>query len=227
MIMGSIAQSLLRRATSYQSSEHGIKLEDFSVVPACQEISDDLARGLHSEDPFDRRISLFFCEGFLKHGRIVELGKCFTDSLPTELVRLANDRDDLTRSAAHILVIGLRHSIADYRAIMMRAFLDSDAQIRSAALNAADTFLKGREIEPLLSFEGDAYVSEIAHGGPMHYVLRDDALEKIEQMLDKTFAKHELTELREGDVVFWWDWRPMLAWHRGSKTGFLAKLRYK
>ncbi len=64
-------------------------------------------------------------------------------------------------------------------------------------------------------------------GGPVHYVLRNQALTTIERMAGRQFVKHELTEMVEGEVVFWWDWQPMLEWYRASKNNVRAKLRDK
>lgn len=156
------------------------------------------------------------------------LGRRLVDSLPLNLTRLVEDKDDLSRAAALSLLVLMRAQFPGYRSAMLKALLDSDAQVRMAALNAAETFLKIGEIEPLLSFERDLYLSETdGMGGPMHYVLRNGALSTIERLVGKQFAKHELTEIKENEVVFWWDWSPMLEWYRASKSSLWAKLRDK
>ncbi len=226
--MAQIAQALLRRASGFQSSGHGVALEDFNSIPATPDLGDEIIQGLQSDDPVDRRVSLFFCEGFLRSGRLNLLGERLVNALPLNLKRLIEDKDDLSRGAALPLLVLMRAQFPEYRSAMLKALLDSDAQVRMAALNAADTFLKTGEIEPLLSFERDLYLSETGGmGGPLHYVLRDDALAKIECMAGKQFAKHELTEIKESEVVFWWDWNPMLEWYRASKSSLWAKLRDK
>jgi hypothetical protein len=226
--MGTIAQALFRRSMDYQSSRLGVALEDFAAIPATPDLGDEIMQGLQSGDPVDRRVSLFFCEGFLKYDRALQLGGNLVESLPSEAVRLAADPDDLTRSAAHLLLIAVRGSVAGYRDLMLKALTDQSSSVRTGALNATETFLKPSEIEPLLSFEHDAYLSEVGGmGGPVHYVLRNQALATVERLTGRQFAKHELTEMVQGEVVFWWDWRPMLEWYRASKNRFWAKLRDK
>jgi len=226
--MGTIAQALFQRSIDYQSSRLGVALEDFAAIPATPDFGDEIMQGFHSDDPVDRRVSLFFCEGFLKYDHAAQLGRNFVESLPSEAVRLVGDPDDLTRSAAHLLLIAVRGSVVGYRTLMLKALADQSSSVRTVALNATETFLKSREIEPLLSFESDSYLSEIGGmGGPIHYVLRNQALTTIERMAGRQFAKHELTEIKESEVVFWWDWNPMLEWYRASKSGLWAKFRNK
>jgi hypothetical protein len=216
MHMGTIAHSLLRYASGFQSSRYGIALEDFALMPGSVALGATVAQSLTSEDASDRRIGIFFCHGFWRSGRISQLGNRLAQHLPAELVRLVSDSDDLARSAAHELLVEVRDSVPGYRDIMLRALVDTYAQARTVALNSIGTFLKPGEIEPLMTFVHDAYMAEIAPGGPIHYVLRNQALTAIERIAGREFDKPEVTAMIEGEIVFWRDWRPMLRWYHSG-----------
>ena len=226
--MERIFDVLMSRAKPYQEAPHGVSLEDFARIPASPSIGEEILDGLSRSDPRDRSVSLFFCEGFSRHAKLTMLGERFISALPSRVEALISDPDDSVRSAAYPLFVQMAQRSPNYRSAMLKALTDRDSVVRTVALNASATFLKKREIEPLLPFEHDPYLSEVGGmGGPVHYVIRNHALATIERMLDRQFVKHELTEMVEGEAVFWWDWKPMLDWYEKSKHGLWAKLRDK
>ena len=100
---------------------------------------------------------------------------------------------------------------------LIQFLCDDSPFVRSEALGRCETFLEKDEVEPLLSFQNDVYLVEVSMHGPVHYVLRNSALGKIELLLGRQFPKHEMTKVIEGEVVFWWDWNPFLNWWSKKK----------
>jgi hypothetical protein len=111
----------------------------------------------------------------------------------------------------------MRTVLPQYREWLIQFLCDEAPAVRSEALGRCETFLKNGEVEPLLPFEKDGYLAEVSMDGPVHYVLRNAALNKIELLLGRQFPKHELTEAIDGEVVFWWDWKPFLGWWTKQK----------
>jgi hypothetical protein len=211
-------EQLMRRTEGFQSSRYGVTLEDFLKIPVSIEFGDEIIAALRSSDPKDRRTALFFCEGFVRNNKAEMLGERFLDRLVADVVKLIHDEDALVRDAGIPVFVLLRTHFGNYRISMLRALVDTSPTVRGTALNSANTFLGSGEIDPLLSFERDVYRSESTPGGAIHYLLRNQALTIIENMLRRQFAKHELTEIVEGEVVFWWDWRPLLDWCDGRRS---------
>ena len=66
---------------------------------------------------------------------------------------------------------------ADYKKLAKSFSGHVNAQVREVALSYSPTFLTSVEYPELFSFQRDSYVSEIAMGGPLRFILRDRALE--------------------------------------------------
>ncbi len=215
--MGKLSEALLSAASRYQSSEHGIALEDFVRIPATSALTDLVADGLVSSDPTDRRISLFFCEGFLFAGSIGRLGERLPRVLPSAARRLLRDENALVRAAAYAILPYLRFEITDFREIVLAGLRDPDAQVRIYSLNMAGALLRDDEVKLLFDFKTDGYIAEISPNGPLHYVLRNQAFLLIEKRIGRTVPKREFVEMRDNEPVFWWDWEPLLALYPYSK----------
>ena len=87
--------------------------------------------------------------------------------------------------------------------------------VRSALINY-ETYCGKNEIEPLLHFQNDEYVADLAMRGPLEYQFRNIALEKICEVTGKNFMTNQLKERHPdwgNDYVSWYDWKPFLDWY--------------
>jgi hypothetical protein len=103
----------------------------------------------------------------------------------------------------------MRSQLPDFRQTMLTFLHDPSVTVRTAALLASETFLRKDEIEPLVQFQSDDRISETGGmGGPWRYIYRDEALLRIEKLADRSFRKHELSDVKNNQVIFWWDLAP-------------------
>lgn len=205
-----IHQRLFEHARPFRTGEFGPSLEDVGRIPIVPALINDLAAALDSNDLTDQKVGLFFCEGLLL---LVPQDSELAKVVAPRIERLTHSGDELVRSVAVPAFIHLRQQVPAYRERMLEFVKDLAPSVRNAALCASQTFLSTGEVLPLISFQNDHYVSETGGmGGPWRYVLRDEALCRIEAALGRSFRKHELSESQNGQVIFWWDWAPFLEW---------------
>jgi hypothetical protein len=224
--MGVIFDRLMRRTLEYHSSDHGIAAHDFATIPLSPELEKDLCDALISGDAKDRALALFFFEGFVRFRGVRSLSEASISILEARLPAFADRDEDGVRGAAIPLLILLRNRISTYGHIMRAALEDSSSTVRLTALNAVSTFLAANEVEPLLRFHDDLYISEVRRmNGPLHYVLRNHALLTIEAMLGRTFTKCEKVETTDGHMIYWWDWDPFLTWYYSPRRKLTRRLR--
>jgi hypothetical protein len=102
----------------------------------------------------------------------------------------------------------------------MIEFLSSeDLGYIKKSLNSYETYCNAGEIEPLLSFGDNNYISELSMCGSLVYELRDLALEKISKVSGKNFLlnkNNEFSDKWKGNVS-WYDWKYFLEWYNSKK----------
>jgi hypothetical protein len=205
-----IHERLFSHARPFQTSSLGPSIEDISKIPLTEEVLADLKLALESTEFETKKVGLFFSQGLLQQQppdpRLV----------PMLLVVVADcirDEDGFLRNYAVPVLVLLRGYVSDYRTQMLTLLRDSVSAVRHSALMASETFLKPGEVAPLLPFQSDTSISETeAMGGPWRYLMRDEALYRIERLLQRDFRVHECSEVRNNQVIFWWDWVPFLKW---------------
>jgi hypothetical protein len=212
-----IRDRLISRLPTERAYNVGISARDLQGVILTAELKADILAALNSKDLTDVRVGFFFAEQLLNPGHDEQ----FENDLLTISLRLFEGSDWGIRSNCVGVLVLLGQKLDNYRTLMLRALKDGDAHVRRRALCAYHTFAKPGEIEPLVVFENDDYVTEIGMGSHLIYELRNLALETIEKMIKRKFKKFEKTEVYQAkNVVFWWDWEPFHKW----KNGILHKL---
>lgn len=208
-------ERLFEYSKPFQAGKLGPSIQEIGKIPITADLVSDLTAAIRSPNSSDRNVALFFCEGLLA---------CNPEhrDLLSALVPLVNDlitsTDDLARSSVVPVFIRLRGWFPNYRKEMLELLTNPNSNSRADVLQAAETFLRKREIQPLLSFQNDPVISETGGmGGPWRYILRDEALRLIEKMLGRSFRTQECTEAKDNQVIFWWDWRPFLEWRSTQK----------
>ena len=207
--MGSASQRLIKRAEQYERSTTGIGLDSIKKMECDDGVVTDIFECLRSEEPKDVHWGLWFCRGLMESGK---LPRHALSELLGRFPLLVGHADSEVRGALIGCLVLARTDLPLYREWLIQLLRDEAPSVRSEALGRCETFLKKGEVEPLLSFEKDSYLAEVSMYGPVHYVLRNAALTKIESLLGRQFPKHELTEAINGEVVFWWDWKPFREW---------------
>lgn len=210
-----IQERLFLHADPFRTGRLGPSTDDIARIPLSEEILTDLKAALGSSEFKNNKLALFFCQGLLqKRPRSREL----IDLVVAAVRDLIKSNDGHLRSYTVPVLIQLREDLPDYREQMLNLLCDAESSVRTAALLGSDTFLRDKEIEPLLPFRFDTVVSETdGMGGPWRYIFRDEALFRIERSLERTFGMHECSEAKDNQVIFWWDWVPFLEWWSKQK----------
>jgi hypothetical protein len=191
-----------------RKNSFGISTSDIAQLEMSKTLIEDIKKDLVSTDFLKVKMALFFIEGLLPKTKNQDeflLKKIAIDFLPQFLMH----SDHRLKTSAYSILSLLRNDYPDFRREMVAALNNEDPVVRQLALNSFMNFGDKSDIKLLLHFEHDMYASEIGMGSHLVYLLRNSALEVIEELLGKSFPKKELKELlSDGDVVFWWDWKP-------------------
>lgn len=209
---------LRMRLLPYQSHPSMIGINEVGHVPVTSEFVRDLVDCLVSEDISVIRSGLFYCLGLFAAGKWAEFGSNLQEILKANLPVWILHPEPKVRGSAVPLYIELRAYLPQYRNQLKECLQDSDSEVRQCALHYTETFLKAMEVTPLLHFLNDPYAAESEMGGHLTYVLRNMALERIEGLIDRRFAKSELCETVDGELFFWWDWSQFLAWWKANSN---------
>lgn len=142
-----------------------------------------------------------------------ELRRLAADAL-ADYVGLSSQRCD--SSAAEIFIVWGTHR-ADHKPICLSLLRDGDAHIRATALSYAGSFLRPQDFSALFEFQHDTYVSEVAMGGPLRYMLRDHALRVLEQLTGCQLKDDsDCFETTAEGRISYRSWSPFLNWHERS-----------
>lgn len=100
----------------------------------------------------------------------------------------------------------------DYKSICLQILDHPEAWIRKVALIYAGKFLLSGDLSILFKFQQDPYVSEIAMGGPLRFILRDQGLEVLKQLTKSPVLEDDCFENTSEGRVFHRSWTPFLKW---------------
>jgi hypothetical protein len=201
---------LINSVSKADSSFPGVSLEDIAKMPTNDAVKTDMLKCLYDVDHAEVAWGLWFIHGLILAGRIDEK---MMVGLIQRLPSLVGSDDPKVRSETIPILVMLRSMLPQYRNWMLKCLEDSYGAVRKIALLNSDTFLKPREVEPLLNFMDDDYLVETAMGGPLVYLLRNEALDRIEKRIGMTFERRHLSRILEsGQKAQWWSWEPFLEW---------------
>lgn len=209
-LMAPTASERLIRLVKKQPGSLGISLKAAGGIPMDEAVRTDILTCLFDVNDSEVGWGLTFCQGLLSEGKCDdEIENTLIQRLPEFLKSNAPE----IRSEAVNLLIMLRKRFPTYRHWMLPSLQDPCPTIRRQALMNSQTFLEPGEIEPLVAFRDDNYLTEISIGSHLIYSLRNEALDRIEQAIGKTFERKQLSEVVEGgEKAYWWDWKPFLGW---------------
>jgi hypothetical protein len=147
--------------------------------------------------------------------------------IPEELRRDAADHlasylddceDPLDNEAVQIFAVWGRHR-SDYRSVCEPLLGHPAAHIRSTALSFAPCYIPRRSLDVLFNFRRDPFVCETGGmGGPLRYVLRDQALAILEKLTEcpKVLAGDCFEDTDNGRASYR-TWVPFLNWYEKNK----------
>src|SRR6266403_123112 len=206
----SASDRLIERTRPFKKHHYGIGLADVGAIPVDIDTINDIKECLRSSNVDELRWGLFFSLGLLRGKGQVD--RTLSEDLIQSLPEWVKHRDARIRSAALPILFELRDAVPNFAHQMVECLVDTDAEVREFALRNAHLFIPQKGINRLLPFRTDPYAAEAELGGSLTYVLRNLALEQIENILRKRFPKSELSEVHNHKVHFWWDWQPFLTW---------------
>ena len=126
---------------------------------------------------------------------------------------------DLDVQAAEIFLAWGSHR-PDHRQIGLWLLQHANSEIRSRALTFGPRFLRPRDYAGLLAFHKDKDVSEIAMGGPLRFVLRDQALALLEQLTGCPQSDGDCFETIPQGRVSYRSWSRFLNWYEAHRNQF-------
>jgi hypothetical protein len=204
------SERLVQRVPMKDPSSCGISYEETANIQVDEQVRADILSCLYDVNPSEVRWGLWFCESLLMAGK---LDDHIENALIQQIPSLLKSEDPKLRGEVVRVVVKLRGQLPEYRDWMLQCLRDSYSSVRNHALLNSQTFLKPKEIEPLLAFEKDDYLTETSMGSPLVYLLRNEALDRIEKSLGKTFQRQQLSEVvKGGETAYWRDWKPFLDW---------------
>ena len=118
----------------------------------------------------------------------------------------------IDQGAVEIFVVWGTHR-QDYKRTCLQILDHSDAWIRKIALTCAGRFLLAGDLPKLFKFQRDRYVSEIAMGGPLRFLLRDHGLAILKQLTNSSVIEDDCFEKAPEGQVFYRSWTPFLNWY--------------
>jgi hypothetical protein len=206
---------LIELTQENEVSPEGVSLDAIGKIEVTNQVRVDILTCLYSIEPSDVWWGVWFCAGLIMVRKLDDkLRQGLMKRLP---VLLQCDEAHMRAESVHLLV-ALHSEFPDYRNWMLRALQDSSWTVRQNALLNCESFLRPKEIEPLLIFAKDPEAVEASMSGPWVYVLRDEALVRIELRVGRKFEHRRLSEILENrKTVYWWDWTPFLNWWNARK----------
>lgn len=217
------AKRLEARAKKISPCEDIYKLDinDLCKIGLDITVIRDIKECLDSSSHVDICDGFFYLTGLLTHYELQSFGKNFIDYLVYRVPELIDkNQKSGVRSYALRFFVFLKDYYPNYRDKMMSLLDSEDLGSRLAALRNYETYAKPGEIEPLLKFQNDCDVAELAMCGPLIYESRNIALEKISKVTGKNFMTFKLKEHHPNwgsDYVSWYDWSTFLEWYAKKK----------
>jgi hypothetical protein len=205
---------LIERVRPFKGDSSGIAIEHIAKMPLTPTVVADILECVRNNDITELGWGLWFAQGILDSQPPRELLKFIVAELPKWIRHEATS----IREGALPLLIRLRENFPNYRAVMLECLKDTDPEVRIDALAAYSTFLTNKDIQALLDFQRDDYMSETSMNSPLVFLIRNQALEIIERLCGQKLPKHENVKmLEDGHTVYWWDWKPFLDWWKKSQ----------
>jgi hypothetical protein len=212
--MSAVASRLTDRLPATRKYPVGICDADISQIPLSPGLVEDIIAALESHDEADQSLGLMFCRVLIKP---FETDSVQESRLVDLLLRLAKAQESTVSAEALRLLIPYRVQLYGFRDLMLDALRSPQPAVRRQALLAYEYFCLPKEVGPLEKLEHDDYMTEISMQGPLHYELRDLALEAIEGVLGKSFGSEVNIEATpSGQTVMARDWGAYKKWRRGN-----------
>jgi len=104
---------------------------------------------------------------------------------------------------------GHRH---DHTGICVKILDHPQAWIRKIALIYSGSFLPSSDYAKLFKFRHDPEVSEIAMGGPLRFMLRDQALDVLKRLTKCPVVEGDCFEQTPDGNIYYRSWTPFLNW---------------
>jgi hypothetical protein len=186
----SASARLLTLAEAIEPPSPGISLDVVGKIKMDERVRADILTCLYDVNPLEVSWGLWFCEGLIMADK---LDGAIAQALLQQIPFLLKSGNSKVRSDVVSVLIKLRSRLPKYRDWMLQCLRDSYPTVRMAALLNSQTFLKAKEIDPLLTFKEDDYLTETSMGSPLVYLLRNEALDRIEQSIGRTFERKQLS----------------------------------
>jgi hypothetical protein len=193
----------------------GISEEEVKQLTLTSDLVEDIFQCLNSWKSIDQTFALLFLRS-LVYPNTLDYNK--EKLLLNRILELMTNSENGVVVSCYELLPRFRQKIPQYRELMLKGLKHDSHVVRERALRYYGTYEQRGDIQLLEAFEMDAFMGEIAMGGPLEYWLRNLALETIEKAIGKTFRKTEnIKILPDGRVATWWDWS---AYHKWKKSWF-------
>jgi hypothetical protein len=219
-----LAAKQLRERAKKGDPENGTALQNIHKIGLDSLIVSEIKTCIESGSYLDVSTGLYFLIGLLQKYKLHDFGDDFIHYLVDRLpVLLKNNIKGQAKYYALKLFIWLKDYYANYRETMLSFLNSHDLGDRTQALESYETYCKPKEIEPLLKFQQDDYIAELAMCGPLEYKLRNLALEKISNLTGQNFLLNKIKESHPkwgNDYVSWYDWEPFLKWWDKERKKF-------
>jgi hypothetical protein len=202
----------LQRQLEQQLGPKSRGVHDLAQVGLSPELLEDVQTCISSNDHLAIGSGLYVLKGLLIERRLRELPKGFVAFLRRRIVDLLSHPSDALVFDAIDWFGQLREFYPDYRDRMLSFLASNHPGRRAIALRYFPTYAAPGEVEPLLRFRTDDYMTELEPLGDWEYELRNRALDLIEQQVGTTFPRTVRSEPHDGARVTWYDWTPFTEW---------------
>lgn len=217
----------LQDALARQIGSFGRGLRDIAHLPLSRELLADVETCIRAQDAVVIDTGLYVLQGLVIERPIEDLPAEFRDVLVARIEQLLDHPADRIAQAAINWYAQLRGAYPRYRERMLALLASTNAAQRRLALRYYETFAHAAEIRPLLHFVNDAATTELHPNGDWRYVLRDRALERIEEQLGTRFERTLRREPHRGATVVWFDWSPVRDWLLAERPARESRRRVK
>ena len=209
--MGTATDRLLERLPARRSVQVGITEVDVRAIPFSEDYFQDVVEAMQSPAFGDSGLGFFYAEHLP--------AEAMSTSQWTQLAEIARsvvlDPEHGARASAAAVFFMYGRGLANYRGLLIDLLHDSSSGVRLVALRGFRSYAGPSDIELLLPFEHDDYLSEVGIGSHLIFALRNVALEELEILFGRRFRISErVVSLPEGNVAFWWDWEPFHKWRK-------------